>query len=161
MYLLDTNVFIEAKNRYYDFAVCPAFWDWVEKEHQNGKLYSISQVKDELAAGKDDLSDWANGMPSSFWRDVDGAVANSMMDISRWVNGDSFYLPTAKAEFLRVADYYLVAHGHATGMAIVTHEGIGGSAKRIKIPNVCQSFSVKYMSPFNMLKDESARFVLS
>ena len=26
-YLLDANVFIEAKNRYYGFDFCPAFWD--------------------------------------------------------------------------------------------------------------------------------------
>ena len=26
-YLIDTNVFIEAKNRHYGFDFCPAFWD--------------------------------------------------------------------------------------------------------------------------------------
>lgn len=28
-YLLDANVFIEAKNRYYGFDFCPAFWNWL------------------------------------------------------------------------------------------------------------------------------------
>mgnify|MGYP006298525777 CR=1 FL=1 len=28
-YLLDANVFIEAKNRYYGMDFCPAFWDWL------------------------------------------------------------------------------------------------------------------------------------
>jgi len=32
-YLLDTNVFIEAKNRYYGFGFCPAFWDWIDGAH--------------------------------------------------------------------------------------------------------------------------------
>ena len=27
-YLLDSNVFIQAKNLYYGFDFCPAFWDW-------------------------------------------------------------------------------------------------------------------------------------
>ena len=26
-YLLDSNVFIEAKNRYYAFDICPGFWE--------------------------------------------------------------------------------------------------------------------------------------
>jgi hypothetical protein len=27
-YLLDTNVFIQARNLHYGFDFCPAFWDW-------------------------------------------------------------------------------------------------------------------------------------
>jgi hypothetical protein len=33
-YLLDTNVFIEAKNRHYGFDFCPAFWDWIDHARQ-------------------------------------------------------------------------------------------------------------------------------
>ena len=32
MYLLDTNVFIEAKNRYYSFDLAPGFWEWLEAD---------------------------------------------------------------------------------------------------------------------------------
>jgi hypothetical protein len=28
-YLLDANVFIQAKNLYYGLDFCPAFWDWL------------------------------------------------------------------------------------------------------------------------------------
>ena len=28
-YLLDANVFIQAKNLYYGFDFCPAFWEWL------------------------------------------------------------------------------------------------------------------------------------
>ena len=27
-YLLDSNLFIQAKNHRYGFDFCPAFWDW-------------------------------------------------------------------------------------------------------------------------------------
>lgn len=30
MFLLDANVFIEAKNRYYGFDICPGFWRWLD-----------------------------------------------------------------------------------------------------------------------------------
>jgi hypothetical protein len=29
-YLLDSDVFIQAKNLHYSFDFCPAFWDWIE-----------------------------------------------------------------------------------------------------------------------------------
>lgn len=32
-YLLDANVFIEAKRRHYGFDFCPAFWDWLDARH--------------------------------------------------------------------------------------------------------------------------------
>lgn len=58
-YLLDANVFIQAKNLHYGFDFCPAFWDWTVREHAHGKVYSVSQVGDELLAGDDELSEWA------------------------------------------------------------------------------------------------------
>ena len=41
-YLLDSNVFIRAKNDYYDFDICPAFWDWLEQAH--GPCTSLSSL---------------------------------------------------------------------------------------------------------------------
>ena len=32
-YLLDANIFIQAKNLYYNFDICPAFWDWLDREN--------------------------------------------------------------------------------------------------------------------------------
>ena len=40
-YLLDTDVFIQAKNLHYGFDFCPAFWEWIEAEHATGTLFSI------------------------------------------------------------------------------------------------------------------------
>ena len=55
-YLLDANVFIEAKNRHYGFDFCPAFWDWLVAQNQAGKVASVEKVADELRVGKDDLA---------------------------------------------------------------------------------------------------------
>jgi hypothetical protein len=40
-YLLDANVFIQAKNLHYGFDFCPAFWDWIDTENQNKNIFSI------------------------------------------------------------------------------------------------------------------------
>ena len=48
MYILDTNVFIQAKNFYYGFDIVPAFWDWLDEKQENGQIASIKPVYDEL-----------------------------------------------------------------------------------------------------------------
>jgi hypothetical protein len=36
-YLLDANVFIQAKNLHYGMDFCPAFWDWLLDANRKGK----------------------------------------------------------------------------------------------------------------------------
>jgi hypothetical protein len=56
LYLLDTNVFIQAKNLHYGFDFCPAFWEWLIEQHERGRVHSVEKVGDELAAGADELA---------------------------------------------------------------------------------------------------------
>jgi hypothetical protein len=78
---------------------------------------------------------------------------------SRWASSGN-YDPAAVTTFLQVADFYLVAHAHAHGHVVVTHEVVAQSVKKIKIPNACIERGVKCMTPFEMLRVERARFVL-
>ncbi|MDR1451520.1 MAG: DUF4411 family protein [Helicobacteraceae bacterium] len=43
-YVLDTNVFIQAKNRYYGMDFCPAFWDFLNTHISNGDFIVIDSV---------------------------------------------------------------------------------------------------------------------
>ena len=46
-YLLDANVFIQAKNLHYGFDFCPAFWDWlVAQQRRQGLQYRESRRRD-------------------------------------------------------------------------------------------------------------------
>ncbi|HEV2071571.1 MAG TPA: DUF4411 family protein [Acidimicrobiales bacterium] len=58
MRLLDANVFIEAKNRYYGFDLVPAFWTWLEDQAESGEIASTEMIYDELKDGGDDLAAW-------------------------------------------------------------------------------------------------------
>ena len=57
-YLLDANVFIQAKNLHYGLDFCPAFWQWLLDKNAAGRVFSIDKVADEIAAGGDELTDW-------------------------------------------------------------------------------------------------------
>ena len=64
-YLLDSDVFIQAKNLHYGFDFCPAFWEWIDQQAAAGTARSIEKVRDELIGGGDELAIWAQRRSSS------------------------------------------------------------------------------------------------
>lgn len=158
-YLLDANVFIQAKNLHYGLDFCPAFWEWLIESSAAGKVFSIEKVGDEIDAGADELAEWAAKRGATFFLKPDAPVVPALATVSSWVTGQS-YDPAPVNTFLQVADYYLVAHALAHGYVVVTHEKPDNSTKRIKIPVVCIGLGIKCMTPYEMLRVERARFVL-
>jgi hypothetical protein len=159
-YLLDANVFMAASSLHYGMDFCPAFWDWLVREHKSGKVFSIEKVGDELAAKDDDLAKWASTLPDGFFIRPDARTVPALGTVAKWVNQHATYSPAAKNTFLQIADYYLVAQALAGGHVVVTHEKPENSVHRVKIPSVCIGVGVKFMTPFEMLWRERARFVL-
>lgn len=158
-YLLDADVFMQAKNLHYGFDFCPAFWDWIDARAADGTVLSIDRVRDELIAGDDELSRWAEARGEDFFLKPDAPVIASLREATNWAN-NAGYTPAAINVFLQAADYYLVSHAHAHGHTVVTHEKPSPSLNKIKIPDACIGLKVKSMSTFEMLRVERARFVL-
>jgi len=158
-YLLDANVFIQAKNLHYSFDFCPAFWDWIDVSNQIGTVFSIESVQNELAGGADELAAWAGRRGNEFFLPPDSQIIPSLRLTSQWASSGN-YEPAAVNTFLQVADYYLVAHAHAGQHIVVTHEIAANSIKKIKIPNACIGLGVRCMNPYQMLRAEQAKFVL-
>lgn len=158
-YLLDSDVFIRAKNLHYGLDFCPAFWEWLAHQSYTGKVASIDKVADEIEAGQDDLSEWARDNGAPLFRRTPPTLAPQFIQVSNWATGQQ-YTPAAINTFLQVADYYLVAHALAGNHVVVTHETLDAAAKRIKIPNACIGLGVRFMTPYQMLRTERARFVL-
>ncbi len=158
-YLLDANVFIQAKNFYYDFDTCPGFWDWLVAAHTRGDVHSVAKVGEELEAGGDELAKWASKRGNSFFLDPTRLVIEKLKEVSDWVTAQS-YEPAAVDIFFQSADYYLIGHALALSLPVVTHELVSTSTKKIKIPNVCVGLRLKYINTFGMLRREGAKFVL-
>jgi hypothetical protein len=159
MYLLDSDVFIQAKNLHCGFDSCPAFWGWIDDQWRLGTVRSVEKVQEELVAGGDELADWAQGRGRDFFLRPDDAVLPSLREVSTWASGAG-YEPAAVTIFLQAADYYLGAHAHAIGAVVVTHEVPSESVRKIKIPDACIGMGVRCITPFQMLRAEAARFVL-
>lgn len=159
-YLLDANVFIQAKNFHYGFDFCPAFWVWLIEKNASNLVYSIEKVGDELRAGRDDLSTWADQQGSNFFLTPDASVIQFFSQVSAWASTQQ-YNPAAVSTFLQVADFYLVAYALAYKHTVVTHEKVDNSQNRIKIPSACIALNIRCINPFEMLRYEHARFVLA
>lgn len=158
-YLLDANVFIQAKNLHYGLDFCPAFWDWLIARNAAGEVLSIEKVGDEIQAIADELAIWAAQRGPAFFLPPDAAMLPALARVSAWATGQN-YEPAAVNTFLQVADYYLVASALAHGHTVVTHEVPAATTKKVKIPNACIGLGIRAMTPFEMLRIEQARFVL-
>ncbi len=159
-YLIDSDVFIQAKNRHYPFDVCPGFWEWLDSAHAQQRVFSVARVRDELLGGQDELAEWARER-QPFFLEPDERVVECMGEVSTWVELTTpAYTTAAIAQFLNAADYYLVAHARAKGFTVVTAEVAADTVKKVKIPNACSGLGVPYTTVFDMLRAEGARFVM-
>lgn len=160
-FLLDTNVFIQAKNTYYSFEICPGFWSSVLGRFKSGDLFSIERVRDELVHLKDELSEWVtNEVPDDFFREItEESVQQQYREIILWVNRNPQFQDTAKADFASGADGWLLAYAAVNSVAIVTQEQYKKDIRnRVPIPNVCMEFGIEYTDTFLMLKDLGIQF---
>jgi hypothetical protein len=157
MYLVDSDVFIQAKNLHYGFDFVPAFWDWLDAKHADGIVASVEAVRAELTGGQDDLASWANERRGMFLA-PDEEVILALQRAGRWAEAN--YAEPGPTTFLRAADSYLVAHAAAHDHVVVTAEQPANSPVKIKIPNACSGLGVRCVTVYAMLRAEGARFVL-
>ena len=166
IYLIDSDVLISAKNRYYAFSIWPGFWDSLLHGYKLGTIRSIDRVKQELRLGHDDddLVRWVGeSVPDSFFLASDGGeVVAAFRKVMLWVTRHAQYHDEAKTKFASGADGWMVAHGLATGKIIVTNEQPRPESRnQIKLPDVCNAFYVHFVDTFAMLYKLGAQYHFS
>ena len=80
--------------------------------------------------------------------------------MSIWATSQS-YEQGAVSTFFQVADYYPTAQAYGGAHIVVTHQVPSDSSRKIKIPNACLGLKIKCVTPYEMLRNERARFVLA
>lgn len=162
-YLIDANVFVQAKNIHYRFEFCGGFWSWLEDGHEAGLLFSVAKVRGELVAGrKDDPARiWAERQPAGFF--LDDAATSSVMrqygSLMTWATSGGHYTQAAINEFAASnnADPFIVAAAKVYGATVVTHEKSDPNAKRrIPLPNAADAIGVATISIYDLLLKHAA-----
>lgn len=160
-YVLDANIFIDAKNHYYGMDFCPAFWDWLIAANKKGIVISIEAVFDELKQqpdeDEDELSQWVKGVGACLFLEHDQAMVNKLETVATWAQGQNYTIGAVNT-FLDCADMYLVAYAIAHEYTVVTLEKPSLSINKLKIPDACRGLGVPWLRPFEMLRIESAKF---
>ena len=166
-FLLDTNVFIEPKNRFYPFDIVPGYWDLLEKELGGDSVQSIMKVYDEIGNGGDELSRWIKqqaGKTKFADCTADQTVVSKYVEVFNYVMGLPNKKQNAKDEFLRnsVADPWLVAYASVHGSCLVTMETSKAiTQKKVSLVDVCDHFGINHIDTFQFLREMQARLVLA
>lgn len=161
MYLMDSNSFITPANSYYDPEILPSFWCTLLDSFENHKIATIDMVEEEVTRGSGFLTDW-------FKNNVSGRfVLNSMEDVEvlkqyrvvlKTVRQNTQYAPEQKNRFFSGADPWLIATAKVYDYVVVTLEVlVGNNSKKVKIPNICEQFGVKYVDLREMMKSLGMR----
>lgn len=165
IYLLDSNIFIQAHRRHYPFDVFPGFWRTLEELAAQNIIKSIDKVKIELIdKGKDgdEIKSWCTtSLDTSFFLPTATAF-DSYQEIIHWASSNKNYYSRAKEKFLATdhADSWLCAMANLDKRyVIITEEVSQPDIKReIKIPEVCHEFRLDYMNTIDLLRKLNVQF---
>lgn len=160
LFVLDTNIFIEAHRRYYAHDLCPGFWECLRYHCRQGRVLSIDRVRTEILRNQDRLAAWVRQAPDNlFVSSAEPSVANVFTKMMDWVQGNRQFRPEAKEEFARVADGWIAAYAKVHNAVVVTHEVLSANIqKKVPLPNVCQQFGIDYQDTFTMLRQLEVHF---
>ena len=160
-FLLDANVFIQAHRLYYPFDVFPAFWGWIEQENAAGSIGSIKEVYDEIEDGNDPLAVWIKALDSEKWflKCDDEDTQRYYAEIANEIMAGTHYTQSAKAEFLTVADSWLIAKVRAMNLTVVTEERSNTQRRnKIFVPDICNMYNIPCINTIGLIRTLGGRF---
>ena len=152
-YCLDTNVLIEAWNKYYSMSLCPSYWATLANLADKGIIFCTDEVKREIEKTDDGLHQWAKETPKLF-REIDDEVQKQLTKIlAKYPK----LVDTAKNRSF--ADPWVIAHAIVEKAVVVTKEEPSeDKSKRIKIPDVCIALNIPWMNDFEFLSQIGIKF---
>lgn len=157
-YIIDTSCLTQAHRVYYPFDIAPSFWDFMKQQLTAGTFIMTNKVYDEIAKGKDDLTNWTETqLPSAIILDchADTNIMAHYGNIMTWGNSLAQYNSLAKTEFSDFdnADPFEIAVAIEKTAIVVSQEiSAPASKKNIKLPDVCTQFGITHTDTFTLLR---------
>ena len=151
-YCLDTNNLIQAWQKYYSPAICPDYWEVLNKFGEREIIFLPESVYNEIIRTDDSLSEWIKSSQIPV-KKVDENVIKCLKQIYEVNPGHKFLVDNTKARSL--ADPWVIAHAMNESAIVVTKEEkvTAQNSKKIKIPNVCENLNIPWMNDFQMIKE--------
>jgi len=155
LYILDTNVLINAKNYYYPIDRIPQFWGWLIKEGNAGRIKIPIEVDNEIKQKNDDLKNWIS---QEMVQDALLLDEEPNISIIRTVLEKGYYINPSNLDLekLKSADPFIISYAlmDKESRCIITKEVSKPSKKGAnrKIPDVCESLKISWGNDFDLYK---------
>ena len=152
LYLLDTNVLIDANRDYYPLKRLPEFWEWLHDCAVNGQAKVPLEIYYEVLGGnKDELTNWLRERKEAI-------VFNEEVDSGFVGEVSACYAPDlSDIEIEKIGqDAFLIAYAlrDPKERVVVTTEVSKPSRKRANrhVPDVCQDLTVPCCDTFELVQ---------
>ncbi len=158
-YIIDTSSLTQAFRTYYSFEIAPSFWDFLETQFGNGSITTNDKVFEEIKLGKDKLFEWIarpNLKSKLINTKNETKIIRHYAHLMQWADSQTQYKSSAKERFAEFnnADAWVIACGLEYDLTIVSMEVTAPQSKReIKIPDVCEAFSINHIDTFTFLSE--------
>ncbi|TVR71902.1 MAG: DUF4411 family protein [Marinilabiliales bacterium] len=157
IFCIDTNVLIQAWQKYYSPDFCADYWVILNRLGQDGRIFIPEAVRDEINKTEDALSKW---LKESYIpvRRIDELVTKCLKDIYAKDEKHKYLVDNTKAR--SIADPWVIAHAIHEQAIVVTKEEKTNvvSSRRIKIPNVCENMGVQWIDDFGLIRRLGLKF---
>jgi len=151
-YCLDTNVLIEAWQKYYSPVFCPDYWDILNELGSKAIIFIPELVYEEITRTEDELSVWLKKSKIPIHK-ITEPVTKCLQNIYAKNPVHKNLVDNIKSRSL--ADPWVIAHALNENATVVTKENreTALNTKRIKIPNVCENMDVRWINDFDFVKE--------
>ena len=153
LYLIDANVLIRAHEDYYPLDRVPQFWAWLEREALAGRIKMPFEIHNEIAISRGPLKDWICDRQIKETLILDEEADQELVDR---VLAEGYGDNLSDSDLEKIGqDPFLIAYALvAEDRAVVTKETPKPSAQRTnrKIPDVCDSLSIDWMTDFDLYR---------
>lgn len=159
-YCLDTNVLIQAWQKYYNPNFCPDYWTVLNELGKKGIIFLLEMVLGEIERVEDKLLKWVKSSDIQIDK-ISEPVTKCLQNIYLANPIHKTLVDNTKARSL--ADPWVIAHAMNEGAVVVTKEEkvTAANTRRIKIPNVCDNMNVRWMNDFQFIEEVGIKFTCS
>ena len=159
-YCLDANVLIQAWQKYYNPKFCPDYWSVLIELGRQNRIFIPELVYEEIVRTEDDLSRWVKTSRLPVLT-ITEAVTICLQKIYAYSPVHKNLVDNTKAR--SIADPWVIAHAMSENATVVTKEEkvTALSSTRIKIPNVCDNMSIRWMNDFDFVHELGMKFTCS
>ncbi len=154
LYVVDTNVLIDAWTKWYAPEVIPPFWINVENLAETGRLTIPEPVLWELEEQDDDLYRWCKMRESVLVTPSSAEIQSRVQMIANKYPNLCGRAPQSKNH----ADPFVIALASYFSCTLVTHEQATGNLQGPRIPDVCKAEGLRAIQLYRLIQEQHWRF---